>query len=344
MFFLDRVYDLRAKQDAARNNALQQQAMQYQNQYMPDYLQSRNSLEKSNAGLAGVKLQYAPQMEQADLTGKQLVNQYYGADKMADIGMKRAQTGLIGQQTKYYGPETTSKMNYQDAMTARMNGLTGMGALPGGGVSISYDDQGRPIVQTGGFIKDPRMGSNRAGEGGTYIDPQTGKATSTDTSSMTTTDQTAIAGAQRVTPLIKNIVKNLPQFQTAGNRLEEKAEGFANEYFGGNYDKPSQLAQAKADLDVSAEGLIKAYGLRVTDKALDMMKGAIQPMKGESPQGYENRLLSTLNTISDFDGQSKSRLLNGTDITPPNAGAAGAPQNIDKLSLDQLQVIANGGK
>lgn len=105
------------KEQYLKNKMLKDEQQAY-----PDFLQSRNDLQRSNAGLAGVKLQYAPQMTQAELKKAQLENQYYAPNIMADIGYKRAQTGLANQQIKYTPLEMLIKAQGASQSASRFGG------------------------------------------------------------------------------------------------------------------------------------------------------------------------------------------------------------------------------
>jgi hypothetical protein len=325
-----------------------------ENQYLPDKLQAENELLGNQAGIAGNTLKYAPQMSQAELNKILITNQYLPDSLRTDNAYKKAlaarmmeRSGLAGGATE----STVGKMIADRQLLAQKYGenspqVRAMDAAidkagRSGGMTV-YDANGNPIFQSGdATVKDPRFGSSRSGAGGTYIDPITGKKISTDTNSMTSTDQNSLAGAQRVTPIINEIIQTLPQFQTAKQRGIEKVEGVSNALLGTDYQKPSELALGEADISMAAEGLIKAYGLRVSDQALNMMKDAIKPKFGESPNGYKNRLVNTLNKISEFEGQSKERLSEGSEVTAPlNSQPAGS----QPVSNQMVPVVSPNGQ
>lgn len=187
-----------------------------------------------------------------------------------------------------------------------------------------------PGLGAPGFVKDPRFGSSRSGAGGTYTDPQTGQMVSTDTAANTTQDQKTIAAAQRVVPLINDIANKQAPFMTVAGRaglLSDKVQNL----LGANKQSPSDYASVQANTELAAESLIKAYGLNVTDQSADMMKTAVKPIAGESPQSYKQRLQNTLATIAQNQSEAEARLSGGNQIGQTNSSPSSTLDNLAPL-------------
>lgn len=168
--------------------------------------------------------------------------------------------------------------------------------------------------------KNPAFGSNRAGEGGTYTDPMTGRKFTTNTGANTTTDQTTIAAVDRVSPIIKQLSNDLAPFQTLFGQANLRGQQLQNWLYGANNQLPSQYARGQAGMEVAAEGLLKAWGLKVTNEAQQSMKNAIQPVSGESSDGYKNRIIGTLKQLQENSDQASSRIASGQTVRGSQGG------------------------
>jgi hypothetical protein len=216
---------------------------------------------------------------------------------------KLIQTDKYGnvRELKGYLPQPKSQMGLTvDPVTGQITFAQGAGVLPDG------------------WLKDPKMGPARGGQGGTYTDSKTGQVISTDTSKMASQDQQTIAAMQRVEPQIDRIVNTLPQFQHANVKAQSYLQGVGNTFFGTDYRLPSKQAEGEAALESSPEALLKAFGLNVTDQSLSMMRKTVEPMRGESPSGYKERVLNQLQEMRMFQSQSKNRLMNGIVLNDEN--------------------------
>jgi hypothetical protein len=194
----------------------------------------------------------------------------------------------------------------------------GMSLIQGPDGTFEFSQGGWDNPLADGFLKDPKQGTLRGGQGGTYVNPKTGEIISTNTNKMATTDQTTIAAIDRVNPQINRILKTLPQFQKASRQGQAYAAGLANTFFGADYKLPSELAAGHAALESAPEALLKAFGLNTTDQALTMMRKTVEPAKGESANGYKERVLEQLKEIKMFQDQSKNRLANGISLKTSN--------------------------
>lgn len=222
---------------------------------------------------------------------------------------------LPGGLTQDQGAQLLNGVNNVPANTPNvMNQGANLGSIYDNLYKIQLDNA---LASMG---KNPAFGSNRAGQGGTYVDPLTGRTFTTNTSSNTTTDQTTMAAVQRVAPIIKNLSDNLAPFQTFWGSRKLDAQQLGNYLFGMDNKLPAQYAAGKAALEVSAEGLLKAWGLKVTNEAQQSMKDAVRPRFGESPQGYQSRIINTLKQLQENADQASSRIAAGQTVRGNQGG------------------------
>lgn len=296
--------------------------------------QQLNMLKMKNQAIQN---QYLPQTLQEQLKNALLKNQGQETENKFLAPMDQAKLALLGAQTKkaqtlqWQSPFGKSLQDYnnivkaygpdsQQAQLAKMN--LQRQAQGSQGLALSMNPDGTMNFSMGGqnadISRNPMFGTNKSAAGGTFQVTQDGQAKtiSSPTTTSTTSNQAAISGAQRVTPILEDLMKTMPQFQSAWTKHLSDLQGFANKYLGGNYDLPSQRAQGLADISTSSEGLIKAYGLRVSEKALSMMEDAIKPRDGESPDGYKKRIVNTLQRISEMQGQAEGYQREGYDVSP----------------------------
>lgn len=66
-----------------------------------------------------------PNLEE-QLRKSQLFNQYYAPDMESQIGLRGAQTGLLGKQTQYYGPDIESQIALRNAQAKQSGAQTGL--------------------------------------------------------------------------------------------------------------------------------------------------------------------------------------------------------------------------
>lgn len=330
---------------------------------MPDKISAMNTKNQTDT-------QLYPQMQQAKLQQEQQTIK----EIMARTGLSHAQAKvamahlpLLSAQTQHAkmmanpiadiesaykayqkapagSPE---KALYQAHITSMIAGKGGGSSSPIMGSALSQLFPGMNVPQS--MVKNPAFGSQRSGAGGTYTDPSTGQTISTPTNANTTQNQRSIQALQRVTPLVQDLSKKMSQFQTLPAKGKLTYERLGN-LFGGNNELPNQYAQGRQDLELAPESLLKAYGLNVTDKSLETMRKAVEPVVGESQKGYQNRISRTLGLLQENEEQAKSAQSGGYDVTP----GQGQPQqqqsqglsgdDIDRLSqetgMSREEVIA----
>lgn len=189
------------------------------------------------------------------------------------------------------------------------------------------------------YGKNPQMGTNRGGAGGTFVDPSTGQTTSSDTTQQATRDQRAIAGLDNVNSYLNEAMKKMPQFVTGWQRAKLSGEGLANNWLGANYQAPSDYASGQAAIKESAEGFVNGFGLNATNENVDKAISIMTPTDGESPNGYKNRVAQQLTDFANQQQRAKSRLKNGIPVDEQLPSS----QNINNNSTDTNSNNANTG-
>ncbi len=222
---------------------------------------------------------------------------------------------LPGGLTQDQGAQLLNGVNNVPANTPNvMNQGANLGSIYDNLYKIQFDNA------IASMTKNPAFGSNRAGQGGTYTDPLTGGKFTTDTSANTTTDQTTIAAVDRVIPLLQQMSEDLSPFQTLLGKSELKAGQLGNFLYGMNNQYPAQYARGQANLEAAAEGLLKAWGLKVTNEAQESMKNYVRPQShwwggGESPQQYRDRIQGIIKQLKENASQASARLASGQNLT-----------------------------
>lgn len=229
--------------------------------------------------------------------------QMFGGNPMANQMMNAIMAPMLQKQ---------AQMNYYNA---RANQLTG--------------------AQNAG--RNYATGSNNAGAGGTYTDPTTGQIISTDTGTQTSRDQRTIAGLNNAQQYLGNVVQTMPQFVTGWQKAGTGAKGLLNSWFGANYPEPSKYANAQANLKSAAEGIINGFGLNSTGENVSTVISIMEPHLGESPQFYQNRVISQLGDFSDQQHRAESRLASGIPVG--NSNQTVTPSN--SAQFPQSSLTAN---
>lgn len=224
------------------------------------------------------KLRNAPlrkQLLQSELESAPFKQQLLQAQAQAAMRPKPI-AGKISQLEQLRDRFAPGSDQYKLYDTAFRNALAGQQ-----GITV-FDPQGNPMVQIGG------SSGGKAGAGGIYQSP-TGTQYQTPTKAAQTNLQQRIVGQELVEPYIQNMIKTLPQFQSAWTRGQSSTEGFANRWLGTNFKLPSELQEGIASKGLAAEGMLKEFGLNATGKNLQRMESILTPGKDESTEGYKER-------------------------------------------------------
>lgn len=284
--------------------------------------QGMPSLQSADGGMTVQPGTGAPNQIPAYLLGNQSANPAMGAANLPVLpgGLGAAQGQQVAQQMNM---PPGGQMSPQGGMPLGLGGGQGQ---TGGGANSLYDNlYGIQLKNAlNQMTKDPTMGSQKSGAGGTYTDPTTGQQFTTDTSKNTSLDQQTIGAIQRVQPLLKDLTDNLSPFQTLSGQGKLQSEKLGNYLFGMNNKAPSMYATGQSALQTAPESLLKAWGLNVTNESQEAMRKSVQPIFGESAQGYTQRVLHTLMQLQENQRQAKNRLKSGTNLDA--AGQQAVPQ------------------
>lgn len=286
-----------------------------------------NKLRGSEANLKNLEAQQKastmPGLIQSINAKSAADTKFYPMQQEADLGRTNAQINELMTKGGLNRAEATAAV----ARAGESNAMAGLHRQNTSNAGM----YGQAMDQ---YYKDTRFGSKRSGAGGTYVDPQTGQVMSTPTNAVTTQNQKTIMANERVKPLIQDLIKNNSQFQTAKQKGALEAQRVGN-YFGGNYPLPDQYAQGQQDLKLAPESMLKGYGLNVTNESLQTMEKALEPIRGETKNGYEKRLQKTLSSISENQQQAMNAQSQGMNVTPQQPPVAQGFNGNPSLPPDQ---------
>ncbi len=261
-------------------------------------------------------------MDEKTLQIVKILAQNGDTDKAMMLLLKQKPPG----DTTQFDPNTGEMVTIPAGQGGDTASMWGGGSGGSGGAGTGMTSLGQVGAAPTNILKNPMMGTMRGGQGGTFIDKTTGKIISTDTTKQAAFDQSAIAAIERIKPQIERIANTLPQFQQAASRGAATLQGWANNYLNANYQLPSDWASGKAALESAPEGLLKAFGLTTTDQSLNMMRKIIEPVPGESKNGYKTRVINAMKEFSGFAQESRDRLAKGIQVGGPGMESAGSSQ------------------
>lgn len=250
--------------------------------------------------LEGAKVPYADKLAKATLEHMNALTER--ANRPAQPALSNLEKAMAGQQRieQMYGKGSPQAQAAQQYISRLAQGS--------GGISVSFDpDTGKPLVQIGGA----QGGRGKGGglyqtEEGEFLTPPTGAAASNL--------QQRVVGAETVAPYIKKVTESLPQFQNPKKRGETYLEGLSNAFIGTNYKAPSELAGGKAAIKEASEGMLKSFGLNATGENRRAMEHILQPMFGESEEGYRDRVSEQAQRYVENKKYAASSLRRGISI------------------------------
>lgn len=283
--------------------------------YLPQILQQKLQAGQLANQMSQAELQYKPQLLASQLQHILLSNKKMSQPEFASpIGKAMQDYNTIKSMYGEEDPRTQAAKAYLGQISAGKQGI-----------SLSTNPDGSFNFNMGGVSdvnKNPMFGSQKSGAGGTYqIRDENGniRTVSTPTNAVSAFNQRAIGSIDKIQPMIEDMTKQLPQFQSPKTKALEKLQGYSNTFLGTDYRLPSVKAAGIQNLKMSTEGLIRAAGLQPTVEALKMMNEAIEPQPGESANGYKNRLVNTLKNIKKEQEQFKEAQRVGYDVSGENS-------------------------
>jgi len=178
-----------------------------------------------------------------------------------------------------------------------------------------------------------------------------GRTISIPTDATTTAGQQALLAEKRVEPQLNRLADEWAPFMDLkgqgkvlgariGNYLQSS---FSPQTMGTlkqfgiepNTDLPSAYAKAQSTTKFIPESLVKSFGLRPTVHAMSMLQEAIEPLLGESRDGYKNRIMQTLQELRTEQNQPTEQVLTGGFSSPPSGSlVSNTTANIKKQGQD----------
>jgi hypothetical protein len=282
----------------------------------------------------GFKLAYEPRNLSEDLLSKMLENKINKpraehaeeitmadlANKYANTGATNSNTGLDSLRGKLMKAQI-NKANRPEALsgeTAQLFALRNQYA-PGtkeydqvnriielkgsgtNGTSVSFDENGQPLVQIGG-----RGGRGLAGS--TIQNPETGDTYSIPTGSTATNLQGRVIGSEQAAPYIERVISELPQFQGGVAQGKLFGESLSNALLGTHFKGPSKYALGHSAVKEASEGMVKAFGLNATGGNRQAMEDILKPQWGEDSEGYRNRVMQQASAYAENSNKAKGSL------------------------------------
>lgn len=281
-------------------------------QFQPEKEQLGIDQLKSNINLLNNRnslIPYAQQLKQAQINKlMQPEKPVMGNFEKAIAGAERIKQ-LYGSDSEQYN----QAKNYIQKLTQASNGIT-----------VIDPSTGKPMVQIGGG--GTGRGSN---QGSTYL-TESGEIIQKPTSQILSQLQNRVLGQQLVDPYLKTIVTKLPQFQSGWQKLKTGAAGKSNTWLGTDFRSPSNLAAGKAAVELSAEGMIRQFGLNATTENLRRMSKILMPVEGESINGYKERVR---NQSADFVESSMKAKKSAQGVSLGNVNQTSESENNDPADI-----------
>ena len=282
--------------------------------------------------------QYMPQMNQAKLALMNAQTQGAQAPKVTPLSNFQGLYNAWNQAPQ--GSQLKAGLGQMlNTIITPKSGLS-VTQTPGGGFTVN---QGVPILQNGqqqGIFSAPvqqastrgqqgnggiemqntGLGTNsRMSGGGAVYGDQSGNKMVTNNRQQQSLDLKQLAAIQRAVPQLQELVNVATKTQGAIPTVESKIGGWVNSLtqntpFASNFKLPSEFAEKEARAMNIAESLINTFQLNANIPAVENFKKNVQPMSGESTNGYTKRIMGMVGDMLMMSDQGKSRLVNGTTI------------------------------
>ena len=278
--------------------------------YAPKQMQSNLQGKDLANSLAQIQLQYAPQMQEAQIAEKQALVPYYKAIAQKTMSNQNGPLSSFGKLqsdylnvVKQFGEDSPQAQQFRQALQSAASGKQG--------ITVFDPKTGAPLVNVGGA---GNKGVNN------YINPETGDVSSAPTSAQASRLQKGITGSENLTQFIKNYMNELPQFQKPEVKGKYYAQSLSNSLFGTDYPLPSKFAYGKSSLLSAAEGLLNTFQLNATDKNIKRVIEIMEPKWGEGENGYKGRVQAQLNDFMTTENRLKEHLKTGYQLNDSDVG------------------------
>lgn len=149
--------------------------------------------------------------------------------------------------------------------------------------------------------------------GSTFVTPQ-GKIISSPTEPTRTTTQQSLIGIKNAIPLLKDIAEQGRPFLETGGKLKligSQLAGLISQFGGMDIPEPilkelglnrqmiSNYARWRSNIEKVPETLIKALALPQDQVALNKLSKIVEPLSGETSEGYANRVIEEAKNLSE---------------------------------------------
>lgn len=153
------------------------------------------------------------------------------------------------------------------------------------GVTMTIDENGRPMVQIGG--------SARTTAGGTFIDKD-GNLVQQPTQNYLGVLQRSIAANENVQEVMKDIIPAITPYLGLTGKISGLIDANESYIFGTPNNKYADYQAALDEIEIGSENLLRASGLTVTDQSLANMKKVLMPRHNDNPANYKRRVIHHL--------------------------------------------------
>lgn len=269
-----------------------------------------DQLMQSQIGLANMKAQQMPLEFKQRASENEMKKQLLQAqiehllkhpDYRAQSAVGKMQEDLINA-TNQFGKDSPQAGQIKQAIQMALQGKQPL--------QVFDPNTGRQLVSMGGTMSQ-RPSSSLSSN---YVDPVTGEIISPDTPSMRTRDIRGLAGSKNVQQLISQGAKAYAPMLNPAIKYKISVEKFINDHIKSVFKEPSEYAYGKKTLESGAEGLVNQWLLNPTQKNVDRVVGIVEPVKGETPEGYKDRIRRQLMDYLVQEKRTEQRLSRGIGV------------------------------
>jgi hypothetical protein len=304
--------------------------------------------------MLAAQAQYAPQLMQADVFGKEAAplatiasNPYMWAmmTPQQQSGLTQSLGNLFkllqggSQNNRSYlsntsmmeggsptnnGASSSKSNNYPSSNSSSSITSTSSspGLLPGDG----NIQGGARAKLTSPFESQP------FGKGEVYYDVNTGKIVSSPSDSTIAVDQQALGSIQRVLPQLNRISDEGQEFLAPGGKTHLYESQIGNtlasfgvvqpkilDKFGIDREMPGRYEKFQSDTGLALEALKNSFSFPNSNDALNILSHTVQPGEGENDTEYKKRVLQTsIQLQNEQVPQLQNQLFSGIQYNPQN--------------------------
>lgn len=154
--------------------------------------------------------------------------------------------------------------------------------------------------------------------GTTLFDPQTGQVISAPERTVATQAQQQIAAEEPISDVVQSLYGDISPVLGEGG-----VTGAVGQYFqqgksllsGASPEMQRYNVAVSNKIPFATEGIISATNLPKTNESIEMIKGALTPRTGVSPQEYKKNIATTLAQLALKDNTNRALLAGGFNVT-----------------------------